>query len=274
MAFVMQRHSDPFGIEEEWGPMHAQLKPHREVVMGYPEKGKGGFRDPGEVEARREGDVRGTGLMTHYRPTGGFGLERGAKEAMAFKASEAEKGRESAERIAHIQAEKGTPGREELFRAQARLLETTTKEKEEATARGKIKEEFDTAYSALTGKKAPSATDPYDPKYHSALEHAYQAGSHEAGIGHYKESQAFEEHAPLFTAANLKILQATHPDIKIPTSNEIEVLKQSPEVWRNTVLTYGPHLKEAVTPKPRTPTPEEYLGAFGAMGGVGSPFVP
>ena len=212
--------------------------------------------DPGEVEARREGDIRGTGLLTHYRPVGGFGLERGAREAMAFKAEEAEKERVAAKERAEIMATKEPPGHAELWRAQASELARQTEQKRIETGRRDIKEAFDVSYSALTGKKPPSATDPYDPKYHGALEHAYLTGGHEAGIAHYKESQAFEGFEPLFTTRHLQTLRTAHPDIKIPTPEEMEVLKQSPEIWRRTVLTYGPHLKQAIAPVYKAgPTP-------------------
>ena len=83
----------------------------------------------------------------------------------------------------------------------------------------------------------------------TAAEEIARTQGDEKGVKHYQESLLMRQHEPLVTGANLQYLQEKVPGQKVPTSQELAIIKQSPEAWRKTVLHYGPYLKQ-LGPKP------------------------
>jgi hypothetical protein len=120
----------------------------------------------------------------------------------------------------------------------------------------------------MHGGSLPKENEPPYMKHLDARNYA-QANPEDRGAykRRYRENDMVEQFDPLVTQDNLMGLQKTNPSIKIPSQQQLDILKQSPEAWRDTVLHYGPYLKQmGAAGQPS--------GTWGQLGQIGEHLTP
>jgi hypothetical protein len=140
-----------------------------------------------------------------------------------------------------------------LWREKAREGQELEKERTRERAGTNFRQNFIARYGPPPKEGTPAYRD-----YYSALIHAQDLNNPQAGLEHYQESQSMRQLEPLVNADNLAALRTKVPGIRIPTEQELEILRQDPDAWRQVILHYGPYLSqmqrqratEATKPRP------------------------
>lgn len=130
------------------------------------------------------------------------------------------------------------PAHRALFDEQTLAL----KRQREAEDRGRLGTQFDQWYKSYVGGSVPKEGEVAYHQYNDAR--LWEQDHPGEGRARYKENLQIRDDEPLFTPTNLSAFQQRFPNVRVPTAQELEVLKQSPEAWRETVKHYGPYLRQ------------------------------
>ncbi len=188
------------------------------------------------------------GMTTTYKPGGQFDLPEVATPEEARMATNQAAGvgvfrgtRQTVEEIkAKAQvaaAEAKGSGLSKLAEAQAKLINDQAADRERAEKGTLFKGQWENLYGPFPKEGTKAHQMANDAMLHE-MEHPGQ------GMARYRENLQINDQEPLFTPENLTGVQKAYPNEKIPTPEHLAVLKQNPDIWRQTVLHYGSYLQQ------------------------------